>query len=186
MQDGTPWPGNNTRDHPGMIQVVYLFIYRFGWLNSRDKDEFLQWPFLLHSLIFIISQKFIYLGWYYLGWYNLRGYRWHLPELFAGNESIIFHHIHLILINHVKSSHSQTMHIFILSYNFIVSAVFIVHWYAVCICFLLTFLLLLSRFLWNCLSCSVDWISMFISLPLISGLMRYKRYYTETKQFIRT
>lgn len=24
MADGTPWPGNNTRDHPGMIQV-----YRF-------------------------------------------------------------------------------------------------------------------------------------------------------------
>jgi cellulose synthase A len=22
MQDGTPWPGNNPRDHPGMIQVV--------------------------------------------------------------------------------------------------------------------------------------------------------------------
>lgn len=22
MQDGTPWPGNNTRDHPGMIQVT--------------------------------------------------------------------------------------------------------------------------------------------------------------------
>lgn len=21
MQDGTPWPGNNVRDHPGMIQV---------------------------------------------------------------------------------------------------------------------------------------------------------------------
>lgn len=21
MQDGTPWPGNNSRDHPGMIQV---------------------------------------------------------------------------------------------------------------------------------------------------------------------
>ena len=21
MQDGTPWPGNNTGDHPGMIQV---------------------------------------------------------------------------------------------------------------------------------------------------------------------
>lgn len=21
MQDGTPWPGNNTEDHPGMIQV---------------------------------------------------------------------------------------------------------------------------------------------------------------------
>lgn len=26
MQDGTPWPGNNTRDHPGMIQVS-LFLY---------------------------------------------------------------------------------------------------------------------------------------------------------------
>lgn len=24
MQDGTSWPGNNTRDHPGMIQVSYL------------------------------------------------------------------------------------------------------------------------------------------------------------------
>jgi len=24
MQDGTPWPGNNTRDHPGMIQVHLL------------------------------------------------------------------------------------------------------------------------------------------------------------------
>lgn len=23
MQDGTSWPGNNTRDHPGMIQVCY-------------------------------------------------------------------------------------------------------------------------------------------------------------------
>jgi len=21
LQDGTPWPGNNTEDHPGMIQV---------------------------------------------------------------------------------------------------------------------------------------------------------------------
>lgn len=26
MQDGTPWPGNNTRDHPGMIQV-FPFIF---------------------------------------------------------------------------------------------------------------------------------------------------------------
>lgn len=24
MQDGTPWPGNNVRDHPGMIQVCVL------------------------------------------------------------------------------------------------------------------------------------------------------------------
>lgn len=25
MQDGTPWPGNNTRDHPGMIQVQCVY-----------------------------------------------------------------------------------------------------------------------------------------------------------------
>ena len=25
MQDGTPWPGNNTRDHPGMIKVLLIF-----------------------------------------------------------------------------------------------------------------------------------------------------------------
>lgn len=24
MQDGTPWPGNNVRDHPGMIQVIVI------------------------------------------------------------------------------------------------------------------------------------------------------------------
>lgn len=27
MQDGTPWPGNNSRDHPGMIQVTYIFYF---------------------------------------------------------------------------------------------------------------------------------------------------------------
>lgn len=26
MQDGTPWPGNNVRDHPGMIQVIYMSL----------------------------------------------------------------------------------------------------------------------------------------------------------------
>ena len=26
MQDGTPWPGNNSRDHPGMIQVYTLSV----------------------------------------------------------------------------------------------------------------------------------------------------------------
>lgn len=26
MQDGTPWPGNNTRDHPGMIQVSRDYV----------------------------------------------------------------------------------------------------------------------------------------------------------------
>lgn len=27
MQDGTQWPGNNTRDHPGMIQVIYIQLF---------------------------------------------------------------------------------------------------------------------------------------------------------------
>lgn len=26
MQDGTPWPGNNAKDHPGMIQVLCIYI----------------------------------------------------------------------------------------------------------------------------------------------------------------
>lgn len=34
MQDGTPWPGNNTRDHPGMIQVFTIQIQiPFGRTN---------------------------------------------------------------------------------------------------------------------------------------------------------
>ncbi|GJZ51761.1 cellulose synthase BoCesA3 [Tanacetum coccineum] len=28
MQDGTPWPGNNPRDHPGMIQVNSFHFLR--------------------------------------------------------------------------------------------------------------------------------------------------------------
>lgn len=29
MQDGTPWPGNDVRDHPGMIQVGIIFHFSF-------------------------------------------------------------------------------------------------------------------------------------------------------------
>ena len=36
MQDGTPWPGNNTRDHPGMIQVVF-----FGLIDVFAVDRWL-------------------------------------------------------------------------------------------------------------------------------------------------
>lgn len=28
MQDGTPWPGNNVRDHPGMIQVLFALLHK--------------------------------------------------------------------------------------------------------------------------------------------------------------
>lgn len=31
MQDGTPWPGNNVRDHPGMIQVGLLLDFEEGY-----------------------------------------------------------------------------------------------------------------------------------------------------------
>lgn len=33
MQDGTPWPGNNVRDHPGMIQVF------LGPSGGHDTDN---------------------------------------------------------------------------------------------------------------------------------------------------
>ncbi|KAL0330529.1 UNVERIFIED_CONTAM: Cellulose synthase A catalytic subunit [UDP-forming] [Sesamum radiatum] len=35
MQDGTPWPGNNTRDHPGMIQV---FLGHSGGLDTDGNE----------------------------------------------------------------------------------------------------------------------------------------------------
>ncbi|KAF4378171.1 hypothetical protein G4B88_022994 [Cannabis sativa] len=30
MEDDCPWPGNNTHDHPGMIQVLYMLIHRIA------------------------------------------------------------------------------------------------------------------------------------------------------------
>ncbi|KAL4198381.1 hypothetical protein AMTRI_Chr03g45580 [Amborella trichopoda] len=46
MQDGTPWPGNNTRDHPGMIQV---FLGHSGGLDS-DGNE-------LPRLVYVSREK---------------------------------------------------------------------------------------------------------------------------------
>jgi len=48
MQDGTPWPGNNTRDHPGMIQVS---IYRMKLLLLN---------LLLMCLIVVFSFSFLF------------------------------------------------------------------------------------------------------------------------------
>ena len=46
MQDGTPWPGNNTRDHPGMIQVysilqlVLSFMYfSLSWNQGTEQCQ---------------------------------------------------------------------------------------------------------------------------------------------------
>ncbi|KAF1885283.1 hypothetical protein Lal_00029172 [Lupinus albus] len=46
MQDGTPWPGNNTRDHPGMIQV---FLGQSGGIDS-DGNE-------LPRLVYVSREK---------------------------------------------------------------------------------------------------------------------------------
>lgn len=47
MQDGTPWPGNNTRDHPGMIQVRKLI----ACLKSCFKVAKLFVQFALYFLL---------------------------------------------------------------------------------------------------------------------------------------
>ncbi|KAM0849918.1 hypothetical protein ACQ4PT_053427 [Festuca glaucescens] len=46
MQDGTPWPGNNTRDHPGMIQV---FLGHGGGLDSTGNE--------LPRLVYVSREK---------------------------------------------------------------------------------------------------------------------------------
>ncbi|CAN4076742.1 unnamed protein product [Withania somnifera] len=46
MQDGTPWPGNNPRDHPGMIQV---FLGHSGGLDT-DGNE-------LPRLVYVSREK---------------------------------------------------------------------------------------------------------------------------------
>ncbi|XP_031402696.1 cellulose synthase A catalytic subunit 7 [UDP-forming] isoform X1 [Punica granatum] len=46
MQDGTPWPGNNTRDHPGMIQV---YLGSEGALDVEGKE--------LPRLIYVSREK---------------------------------------------------------------------------------------------------------------------------------
>nr|AEP33543.1 cellulose synthase catalytic subunit [Gossypium darwinii] len=46
MQDGTPWPGNNTRDHPGMIQV---FLGQSGGLDAEGNE--------LPRLVYVSREK---------------------------------------------------------------------------------------------------------------------------------
>ncbi|KAG6673908.1 hypothetical protein I3842_15G014300 [Carya illinoinensis] len=46
MQDGTPWPGNNVRDHPGMIQV---FLGQNGVLDIEGNE--------LPRLIYVSREK---------------------------------------------------------------------------------------------------------------------------------
>ncbi|KAK4392709.1 Cellulose synthase A catalytic subunit [UDP-forming] [Sesamum angolense] len=46
MQDGTPWPGNNTKDHPGMIQV---FLGHSGGLDVEGHE--------LPRLVYVSREK---------------------------------------------------------------------------------------------------------------------------------
>ncbi|WOG82026.1 hypothetical protein DCAR_0101185 [Daucus carota subsp. sativus] len=46
MQDGTPWPGNNVRDHPGMIQV---FLGNNGVLDTEGNE--------LPHLVYVSREK---------------------------------------------------------------------------------------------------------------------------------
>ncbi|XP_058076287.1 probable cellulose synthase A catalytic subunit 2 [UDP-forming] isoform X2 [Magnolia sinica] len=46
MKDGTPWPGNNTRDHPGMIQI----LLGRGRLDAGDDKE-------LPQLVYVSREK---------------------------------------------------------------------------------------------------------------------------------
>ncbi|CAL9040119.1 cellulose synthase A catalytic subunit 5 [UDP-forming]-like [Musa acuminata AAA Group] len=46
MQDGTPWPGNNVRDHPGMIQV---FLGHDGMLDEEGNN--------LPRLVYVSREK---------------------------------------------------------------------------------------------------------------------------------
>uniref|UniRef100_M8BBN9 Cellulose synthase n=1 Tax=Aegilops tauschii TaxID=37682 RepID=M8BBN9_AEGTA len=46
MQDGTPWPGNNVRDHPGMIQV---FLGQSGGLDVEGNE--------LPRLVYVSREK---------------------------------------------------------------------------------------------------------------------------------
>ncbi|KAJ1295263.1 hypothetical protein BS78_01G210200 [Paspalum vaginatum] len=46
MQDGTPWPGNNTRDHPGMIQV---YLGTQGALDVEGRE--------LPRLVYVSREK---------------------------------------------------------------------------------------------------------------------------------
>lgn len=40
MQDGTAWPGNNPRDHPGMIQVFFMSLIMCKFIHCTHCPVF--------------------------------------------------------------------------------------------------------------------------------------------------
>lgn len=50
MQDGTPWPGNNVRDHPGMIQVGGCFLMQsFRIFNTFSSGHYVLFGSLFYK-----------------------------------------------------------------------------------------------------------------------------------------
>jgi cellulose synthase A len=57
MQDGTPWPGNNTKDHPGMIQV---FLGHSGGVDAEGNElPVLSMYPVRKGLVFNITRKLV-------------------------------------------------------------------------------------------------------------------------------
>lgn len=52
MQDGTPWPGNNVRDHPGMIQVRGCFL-----IQSTILVKFSEYPLAPICYLGVLCRK---------------------------------------------------------------------------------------------------------------------------------
>lgn len=69
MQDGTPWPGNDVRDHAGMIQVRsleffnLLFLYCWFWLKVSDICFITLNRFFLVKVEVVTPMEMNYLVW---------------------------------------------------------------------------------------------------------------------------
>ncbi|KAF9619842.1 hypothetical protein IFM89_009593 [Coptis chinensis] len=65
MQDGTPWPGNNVRDHPGMIQasvrnfVEVMRAYRVIFPESEKEKQLVELAVALFTKHFETIQQHI-------------------------------------------------------------------------------------------------------------------------------
>ena len=61
MQDGTPWPGNNVRDHPGMIQVMIVVLLMIqAWklcYSNMSLDQSLSKRFFLIKMTGVLGTQ---------------------------------------------------------------------------------------------------------------------------------
>lgn len=64
MQDGTSWPGNNTRDHPGMIQVLYQRLLTLYFLDSSSESLIFSCRFFLDIAVRVTLKETNFQDWY--------------------------------------------------------------------------------------------------------------------------